>query len=158
MCHEWEEWKFFSMLYKRWGKVPHIRLAGGVYKPLHGAVIKSYGAERWSKRHRKRCQVSVGELNESEPCDDVSKEYLLAKLLASSTDRTYCKGQTAYWLQVNRDWDGRNSTQAFIWNVRSYITMCNKPYRGLERSLPAESCNSRYSDGSRGVMEWRTKS
>ncbi len=25
---------------------PHIRPAGGVYKPLHGAVIKNYGAER----------------------------------------------------------------------------------------------------------------
>ena len=25
---------------------PYIRVAGGVYKPLHGAVIKSYGIER----------------------------------------------------------------------------------------------------------------
>ena len=43
-----------------------------------------------------RCQVSVEELNESKPYDDVSKEYLLTKLLASSTDRTDCNGQTAY--------------------------------------------------------------
>ncbi len=27
-------------------KAPHIRFAVGVYKPLHGAVIKSYGTER----------------------------------------------------------------------------------------------------------------
>ena len=33
------------------------------------------------------CQVSVEELNESAPYDDVPKEYLLTKLLASSTDR-----------------------------------------------------------------------
>ena len=49
VCHEWKGLKFFSMLYKRWGQAPHIRLAGGVYKPLHGAVIKSYGIERWRK-------------------------------------------------------------------------------------------------------------
>ena len=43
-----------------------------------------------------RCQVRVAELNESEPTDDVSKDYLLTKLLASSTDRIDCNGQTAY--------------------------------------------------------------
>ena len=43
-----------------------------------------------------RCQVSVAELNESEPTDDVPKEYLLTKLLASCTDRMDCNGQTAY--------------------------------------------------------------
>ena len=43
-----------------------------------------------------RCQVSVEELNESEPFDDVPKEYLLTKLLASCTDRMDCNGQAAY--------------------------------------------------------------
>ena len=48
--------------------------------------------------------MSVEELNESEPYDEVSKKAkLLTELLASSTDRTDCKGQSAYWLQVNRD-------------------------------------------------------
>ena len=41
-----------------------------------------------------RCQVRVVELNESEPTDDVSKDYLLTKLLASSTDRKDCNGQS----------------------------------------------------------------
>jgi hypothetical protein len=46
----------------------------------------------------------VRELNESKPYDDVSKgTKLLTKLLAFSSDRTDCNGQTAYWLQVNRD-------------------------------------------------------
>ncbi len=31
-----------------------------------------------------------------EPYDDVPKDYLLTKLLASSTDRTDCNGQSAY--------------------------------------------------------------
>jgi hypothetical protein len=43
-----------------------------------------------------RDQVSVEELNKSEPTDEVSKEYLLTKLLASSTDRMDCNGQAAY--------------------------------------------------------------
>ena len=44
-----------------------------------------------------RCQVSVRELNESEPFDEVSKgTQLLTKLLASSSDRIDCNGQTAY--------------------------------------------------------------
>ena len=50
-----------------------------------------------------RCQVSVAELNESEPYDDGPKGYSLTKLLASSTDRKDCNGQSAYWLQVSRD-------------------------------------------------------
>ena len=36
----------FQCCIKDEGRPPHIRPAGGVYKPLHGAVIKSYGAER----------------------------------------------------------------------------------------------------------------
>ncbi len=48
--------------------------------------------------------MSVRELNESEPYDYVSKgTKLLTKLLASSSDKKDCNGQTAYWLQVSRD-------------------------------------------------------
>ncbi len=113
------ERRLFSMLYRRWRKTLHIRFAGGVCKPLHGAVIKSHGIERWGKGII-RCQVSVRELNASEPFEEVSKgTKSLTKLLASSSDRTNCNGQTAYWLQVNRHWDGRNLTQAFIGNVRN---------------------------------------
>ncbi|MEJ7681837.1 MAG: hypothetical protein WKG06_29115 [Segetibacter sp.] len=36
----------FQCCIKDEGRAPHIRPAGGVYKPLHGAVIKSYGIER----------------------------------------------------------------------------------------------------------------
>ncbi len=43
-----------------------------------------------------RCQVGVGELNESEPYDEVSKSTkLLVKLLVCDSDRIDCSGQTA---------------------------------------------------------------
>ena len=49
-------------------------------KPPEGAVFKRCGAERSGKRFRKkRDQVSVRKLNESEPTEDMSKRVLVVK-------------------------------------------------------------------------------
>jgi hypothetical protein len=46
VCHERKGIKVLFPAVKKMGVGPHIRLAGGVCKPLHSAVIKSYGIER----------------------------------------------------------------------------------------------------------------
>jgi hypothetical protein len=37
-------------------------------------------------------------------------------------DRTTVAEQLAYWLQVNRHISGRSFTQAFIWNVSTFVS------------------------------------
>jgi hypothetical protein len=46
---------------------------------------------------------------------------MLTKLSAASGWWEDCNGQLTYWLQVNRHIDGRSFTQAFIWNVRTFV-------------------------------------
>ncbi len=43
------------------------RLTGEGFKPLRGAVVKSYGAERLRKGSPRGCQVCLKEMNASEP-------------------------------------------------------------------------------------------
>ena len=50
-----------------------------VCKLPKGAVFKRHGAERLGKRHLSRYQVSVKELKEIEPLEDVSKRLLIVK-------------------------------------------------------------------------------
>src|SRR6266542_5700184 len=64
------------------------RLAGVGFKPPGAAAFKRRGGEQPRKRHRRRCQVSIGKMSESKPSDDAS-------LLPQGTART----GDDHWLQ-----------------------------------------------------------
>jgi hypothetical protein len=69
-----------AMLFKRWRKElrlpgpPGSVLRGKDSKPLQGALVKSQGLERCSKRRRNLRQVCTTKMSVSEPSNDASKE------------------------------------------------------------------------------------
>ena len=52
----------------------------------------------------------------------MSKGQLVGNYRNLGTDRKTVTEQLAYWLQVNRHIDGRSFTQAFIWNVTTFVS------------------------------------
>ena len=147
VCHEWEGDEPFQCCIRDEGRSFTYALQEECVNHFMVLSCKSEMVLNDEEKASRRCQVGVGELNASKPFDEVSKATkLLVKLWVCDSDRTDCSGQTALLATDQPALRRQESYTGFYMEREKLPLRCAKvPYRGSEKSLPTESCNSRYS-------------
>ena len=96
---------------------PRSTLRGRGLKPLQGASVKSWGAERCSKRQEYFCQVFTTKMSESEPSDDASKRLNVdIRTWVAQLPGDESGGVSRSWPGGVRRIGGMSVVWAFTWN------------------------------------------